>query len=105
MSRALLFAGAIIGPVTVSVQQYKTNALGQVKAMVAVGTQMRQVSGWVGSVSNTSNHFNLSIDPDPLLSPHAERVVPVLITTTASQWPVCAMWQKEYPEHWSKSVR
>jgi hypothetical protein len=109
--------GGYLGPVAVSAPQYKTNALGQVTAMVAitnggshtirfaVGTQMFQNSGWVDSVTGLSNHFNLSIEPDPLVPPHAERVVPVGIPATTSPWRVYAMCQKEYQEHWSKRMR
>jgi hypothetical protein len=71
----------------------------------AVGTQMLQNSGWVDLVSGRSNHFNLSIDPDPLILPHAERVVPVGIPATTSPWRIFAMCQKEHPEHWSKRLR
>jgi hypothetical protein len=109
--------GGYLGPVAVSVQQYKTNALGQVTAMVAitnggsqtirfaVGTQMFQNSGWVDSVSGMSNHFNLSIDRDPLILPHAERVVTVGIPAVTSPWRIDAMCQKQYPEDWSKRLR
>ncbi len=109
--------GGYLGPVAVSVQQYKTNGLGQVTALItitnggshiirfAVGTQTLQNSGWVDSVSGMSNHINLSIDPDPLMSPHSERAGAVDIPATTLPWRVYAMCQKEYPEHWSKRLR
>jgi len=107
-----------LGPVRLSVQQFKTNALGQVTATVAinnggphvirfaVGTQRLQNSEWVDSVSGTPNGFNLSIDPDPLISPHSEKSVSVAVPGRApGTWRVYAMCSKEYPPHWSKPLR
>jgi hypothetical protein len=96
------------------VQKYKSNALGQVTAVVAItnggyhvirfalGTQILQSSNWVDSVSGTSDDFDLSIDRDPLLSPHGERVVSVAIPASTAPWRVYAMCEKHDSEPWSK---
>src|SRR5947208_1168699 len=80
LTRAPLRSG-YLGPVSVSVQQLKTNALGQVTATVtvtnagshmircAVGTQVLRGSEWVDALSGTSNSLNLAIDADSLISP------------------------------------
>src|SRR5262245_38604039 len=93
-----------LGPISLSVPQYKTNALGQVTATVAitnagshvirfaVGTQVLRNSVWVDSVSGTANDFNLSIDSDPLISPHSEKTVSVAISRIpAAPWRVYVM--------------
>ena len=107
------------GPVSVSVQGYKTNQTsGQVTTIFAItnggphdirfaiGTQIRQSSGWADSVSGSSNQFNLSIDSDPVIL--ADEAIGWCLwefPATAFPWRVYALCQKEYPEHWSKSLR
>ena len=109
--------GGYLGPVSVSVQGYQTNATGQVTALVAitnggshivdvaVGTQLLRTSGWVDALSGMSNRFSFTIVLNPQLAPGSNRVVSVAIPAPPSSWRAYVMCQKRYPDHWSKSLR
>lgn len=106
-----------LGPISISAPQCNTNAFGQVTATVtitnggshtirfAIGTQVLRSSNWVDAASGESNHYNLFVDPNPLIAPQSERVVAVGIPATTSPWRIYALCQKEYPQHWSTRLR
>jgi hypothetical protein len=109
--------GGYLGAVSVALQGYQTNQQGQLTALIdvtnggphvirfAIGTQVLQYSNWVDSVSGLSNHSTMSIDPNPLLSPGANRTVSVMVPAAPTTWRVYMLGQKEYPNDWLRPFR
>src|SRR5882672_8642877 len=114
--RAPLHRG-YLGPVSMALKGYQTNTTGQIAAFVsitneglqpvdfAVGTQILRAAEWVDPSSTVSNHFNLTLLPDPHIAARTNKLVSLPIPPPPCSWRIRLMYQKSYPEHWSKKLR